>query len=391
MDEWDKYIRTTFPDKHAGTQVTIEYVPFGDYFKKYLSSVAANDVPDVLHSSIIWGRDFYDLGTVVELNDYMKTTPDMDPKGQIPVTTLYNQKGGKYYGASWEGPDGGCIYYNVDMFKQAGLDPAYEKTKKWSWDDLVTSAQKLTKRTGDQVDVAGYLVHVPWTASFASWLYCLGGKYYADDVQSKTAFAADDKGAQSVQLYLDLLNKYKVSLPLSADRQDLDLFYQGKAAMLYGGLWAVSKFETDAPNLKFDLMPQPQGPGGQGKTTTVFANMHLVPSASKNKDTGWDFITWYCSLDSAIAKLKIQGMPSTRKDFYETKEWKDAVAKIPQRAHVPDIADTGDIYPFARYTRVDSLSNPVYESMLLGKVDPKKALADLQPKIDQVLAAPPQS
>ena len=46
----------------------------------------------------------------------------MDPQKLIPVTNLYNQKAGKYYGASWEGPDGDAIYFTQDHFKEAGLD-----------------------------------------------------------------------------------------------------------------------------------------------------------------------------------------------------------------------------------------------------------------------------
>src|SRR5262245_3422128 len=226
MDQWDQHIRKDFPEKHGGVQLDIEYVPFGDYFKKFLAGVASDDVPDALHSSVVWGRDFYDLGTLAELNQYMRSSPDMDPTKLIPVTNLYNQKDGKYYGHSWEGPDGSTIYYNVDMFKEAGIDPAYEKVKNWTWDDVVANAQKLTKRQGDTVDVGGILVAVLGLQHFAAWLYSAGGKFYGDNVQSKAVFADDGKGAQVVEYHLDLLNKHKVSQPLSAERHDTNLFSQ---------------------------------------------------------------------------------------------------------------------------------------------------------------------
>ena len=186
-----------------------------------------------------------------------------------------------------------------------------------------------------------------------------------------------------------MLNKYKVSQPLSAERQDTNLFYQGKTAMLVGGLWSVSKFQTDAPKLNFDLAPIVKGPGGKA-STAGFANMHTIPVKAKNKDGGWEFISWYGSLDAAVAKLKIQGMASPRKDFYETKEWKDAAAKTPQWARVPEIADTGDIWPFARYTRVNAIWAPAMEAMFLGKVPPKQGIPELQTKVNEILPQPPQ-
>jgi multiple sugar transport system substrate-binding protein len=393
MSDWDAYIQKTFPEKNAGAKLVIEYVPFADYFKKFLTSVAANDVPDVLHSSISWGRDFYDLDTLVDLNDYMKVTPDLDPKGQIPVTTIYNQKAGKFYGASWEGPDGRCMLYNVDLFKQAGIDPDPAKVKKWTWDDLIANAQKLTKRTGEQIDVAGYLVWVLSQDHLAGWLYTIDGKFYADDAMTTVAFAdGDNKAAQVMQLNLDLLNKYKVSLPISAERQDESLFYQGKAAIAQGLLFAVGRYKAQAPaELKWDYAPWPQGPGGKGQSGAAFANMHTIPKVAKNKDGGWQFISWYCSLESALAKLKIQGMLSTRKDFYETKEWKEEVVKTPQLARVQEIADVGGPVPFVRRNRTGVIADPIFQAVFLGKSEPKAAMVELQQKYNDILSKPPEA
>jgi multiple sugar transport system substrate-binding protein len=119
--------------------------------------------------------------------------------------------------------------------------------------------------------------------------------------------------------------------------------------------------------------------------------MNTIPAKSQNKDGAWQFLTWYSSLDTTLAKLKIQGMPSPRKDFYETKEWKDAVAAIPQRARVPEIAALGDIYPFARYTRVNEVFDPAMQAMFVNNTSPAQGMTDLQNKINAILPQTPQA
>ena len=43
-------------------ELNYQNVPFGEYFVKFLAAHAADDTPDVMHSSVYWGRDFYDRG-----------------------------------------------------------------------------------------------------------------------------------------------------------------------------------------------------------------------------------------------------------------------------------------------------------------------------------------
>ena len=49
------------------------------------------------------------------------------------------------------------LYYNVDHFKEAGLDP--DKPPR-NWDELVAAAKKLTKRDGDRVTRWGIMAPV---------------------------------------------------------------------------------------------------------------------------------------------------------------------------------------------------------------------------------------
>jgi hypothetical protein len=57
---------------------------------------------------------------------------------------------------------------------------------------------------------------------------------------------------------------------------------------------------------------------------------------------------------------------------------------------VPEIADTGDIWPFARYTRVNAVWGPAMEAMFLGKVPAKQGITELQSKVNEILPQPPQ-
>ncbi|MBP0575445.1 extracellular solute-binding protein, partial [Mycobacterium tuberculosis] len=70
------------------------------------------------------------------------------------------------------------VYYNVDHFKEAGLNP--DKFPD-SWAEFVDAAKKLTKRDGDTVKRYGFMM--PEGYDYLGWLTEAshmpnGGKYF---------------------------------------------------------------------------------------------------------------------------------------------------------------------------------------------------------------------
>ncbi len=69
---WYEWLSENYTD----ATIEVETVPFGsEYIQKVLADSAAGTPPDLLHSSIIWAREFYDRGVLLDLDDYIETVP----------------------------------------------------------------------------------------------------------------------------------------------------------------------------------------------------------------------------------------------------------------------------------------------------------------------------
>ena len=381
---WDEHIRT-FSKTSPWVKLDVQYVPWRDMIKKYLAGVAAGDVPDVFHSSIAFARDLWDQGTLQELSEYIKRTPDMSEEIFMSATTPYRLSQGNWFAIPWEGFDGRALYYNVEHFEEVGLDPDFAVTQNWSWDDLLEGAMKLTQRDGDKVTRSGYLIIRPHMEYFCAWLYCQDANFYAPG-EKAVAFNENDSAKKIVDWHLKALNEDKVSIPIVAERPDVNLFYQGAASIMQAGHWAISKTRTDVPSIKFDLMGIPKGPGGSKMRTVAFTNLHALPTKAKNKDDAWDFIAWQAGLEQQIKKLQLMDFPSPRVDFYETNEWKIQTQRVPQLANLPWQLEDGGAWPYVRFSEVNNAYTPIMEGMMIGERTVEAGLAEMETSVNEILA-----
>ena len=149
---------------------------------------------------------------------------------------------------------------NTRHFREAGLDPGYDKLKTWTWEDFDTAADKLTVRSGTEVQRAGYQVKVPDGRHLAVWMYSQGGSLYNKDY---TGLAVNnEQGVRALEHLLALLNGKRVSNGLGGALTDL--FLQGKATMAQGGNWQVQELKLKNPALEFEMIAYPRyRPGGQ--------------------------------------------------------------------------------------------------------------------------------
>ena len=219
------------------------------------------------------------------------------------ATNAYRSKDGKYYGVPWEGPDASIIAVNSTMLAEAGYDPQGADIK--TWDDFVEAAKALTKREGDEIVQAGYLLQDHrYIEFFNSFLVGNGGAMH--DPEFAQATFNNEKSLQVLQMQLDLLNTHKVSLPISPERQDEQLFLQGKAAMIHAGTWSTTTLDDQKPEgFEYWYIIFPQGPQGEGKAGTTWSNMFVLPKATANVDAAWDLMKYCTTPPVVITRFEI--------------------------------------------------------------------------------------
>ncbi|PKQ36121.1 MAG: ABC transporter substrate-binding protein [Actinobacteria bacterium HGW-Actinobacteria-11] len=133
-----------------GKDVTVEFQPQGvddeDYKTKIALDLQSGKGADIIGMDGIWVGEFAEAGYIKPLSDVGgDAVDDWDGWAQIPdaVQNALSFDGDRY--GVPQGADGRVLYYNKDLFAQAGLD---EDWAPQSWDDILDAARDLKDLDG---------------------------------------------------------------------------------------------------------------------------------------------------------------------------------------------------------------------------------------------------
>jgi multiple sugar transport system substrate-binding protein len=382
-----EYLPEGFAEVEPNITLDLQNVPFGEYFRKFLAAHAAGDVPDTMHSSVYWGRDFYDKGALIDLLPYMEATDNVRRDHFLPGSLIQSSKGGVQYGVPGEGPDHQSIYFNIDYFEEVGLTTDLEEIQKtWDWNTFTEAAKALTVREGDQIKRSGFLVSTPSTHNLSEWPASHGGSFYKEG-EKGVAFNDNDATVHGLNWWLDMLNESKVSQPIGPERQDWQQFLQGTTAMVRNGPWAYNTVLDQAPDMKWSAMLFPKAPYPGGVySTDIWNNMLVIPTKAKNKDAGWKLLHYWCGLDFMLMRLQFGQWMAPRLDFYETTEYEEARKALPVLDNVPLAGQIGKPLTYAQRTAIAETVQPIMEAIMLGERDVGEATDEMVEKCDELLA-----
>ena len=376
-------VQKTFAPRFPGVDLRFQHIPFGpQYIQKIMASLAANRPPDCMHVSIIWANDLYERGVLMDLRPFVERTPELADSVWLRAALQYGRDNQYIYGIPFE-YDAASIIYNLDMFEKAGIptDPDALAT----WEDFRQAALKLTVRDASgRVSQAGFMVSAIDLGNTLPWVYANGGRFYTPDLR-RSAFN-DAPMIEAMQFMQDLQNKDKVSFPITSDRQDMQLFMQGKVAMFVGGTWSGHMIEENAPGMRFAMMSFPRGPHGTGRGGMTWTNMMCIPKGVRDPELAWKFIVYYCGMENALWKLASIERNSPLAASYQTADWKAGVKAHPSLSNVTQISEVGGMYPVVRFTEIDAVFQPLCQGVMLNTLRPADALNKAQVKVDDILA-----
>ena len=173
------------------------------------------------------------------------------------------------------------VYYNVDLFEAAGLEPP---APDWTWDDFLSTAQALT--TGDQYGLG----IEPSLIRLAPFVWSNGGEL-VDNHDNPSRLALDTPEAQeALNYFLDLQLEHGVVPP-----QREELSQESEARFLNGTLGMYLNSRRVVPTLRtiedftWDVAPLPVAPGGE-PVTILHGDAYCMAEASEHKDAVWSFI-----------------------------------------------------------------------------------------------------
>lgn len=210
------------------------------------------------------------------------------------------------------------LFYRKDIFEQLNLEPP--KT----WDDVEKCAKIITEQTDlDGIGIRtrkGAGINMYLVPSF-TWGY---GASYLDSngypvINSKEFIAGIEK-------YVTLMREYGPAGYGDLTHNELyPMFAQGTLAMYYDSNHMMSNFQNPEISKvigKWDAVSVPAGP--EKKAANAFSHGLCIPVASRQKEAAWEYIKWYCGVESQ-KKLALDAKfcGTVRKSLLELPEYQE--------------------------------------------------------------------
>ena len=373
-------IKKDFEGQNPSVTVNFTHVQgTGGAREKWVVNAAGGTPHDSSQVSVAFVRDLMDAGTIEPLDGYIAKTPDLALANFVDSGKFYNTFEGKHYGIPYDGSAINVIAYNVDHFKEAGLDPSTKLTWNWTVEQFLESARRLVKTEGGR-RMRGAFPPVGLSVSnLLPWLYANGGDFYSQDY-TKT-LVNGQAGRQALQLLQDLRYRHQF-----ASEVDGATFESEGYAMQFRGSWEAGYILDKNAKIQFGFAPIPQGPSGTRHSSQTWTNMWAMMKESKKKDTAW---RWVSFVNSEPVQERyfatVMKRVSGRNEFYQSAAWKNVLKEYPALVDIEKLEPVSKQYPWVKTTPINNETADVWKKAQANEISVNEALAQVEQIVNRVL------
>lgn len=373
-----------FEKENPGIKIKPVYAgSYQDTVTKVLTAAKGGDAP---HIAVMLSTDMYTLideGVVVAIDDLLKAPEDKAWLNSFYPGFMQNsQTGGKTWGIPFQRSTI-VMYWNKDLFKQAGLDP---QRPPQNWAELVEFGKKLTQRDAAG-NVSTYGVQVP-SSGFPYWLFqaftTQNGVELMNPAGTQTYFDKPEV-VQALQYWVDLSRKHQIHpsgvVEWGTTPKD---FFERKAAMIWTTTGNLTNIRTNA---KFDFGVAMLPAGKQRGTPTGGGNFYVLNKTTPaERDAAVKFMKWATTPERATKWAIATGYVSVTPASWETDTMKKYLSEFP----APTVARDQLKYAKAELSthenqRVTKALNDGLQAALTGSKTPEAAMRDAQREADRIL------
>ncbi|MBO9605113.1 MAG: sugar ABC transporter substrate-binding protein [Paenibacillaceae bacterium] len=293
---------------------------------KLAAQIATGEAPDIIRVNGVQELpSFVIKGVALDLSPYFQKSALLKADDMLPVADVYRFDGknvgkGPIYGFPKDWSPDFSIWYNKKLFAAAGVPEPDAKTP-MTWNQLFDLAKKMTIKSGDNVTQYGLVKPNLLEADLSSIMgYTLskGVKLSTDDYGQIDFTKPAAK--EALKLWGDAVKgNYGPNSVNNFDKgvADVDLFLNGKAAMIQRGYWFSSRIRTnDNTKMHLDdyvMIPAPVAEGGQRVSPTGSATGAIINKASKHPEEAWKVFEWYFGGKPAEDRAKTgNGVPALK-------------------------------------------------------------------------------
>lgn len=288
-----------FEKQHPNITVKTQSAPYGQFYQKLDTQIAAGQAPDVWLSDGVYVMKYAQRGAAKDLTDWIAR----DLKADEYYGLDFNKDAdGRYWGVP-QGIQVGVLFYNKELFDKAGV--AYPSDE-WTWEDLKSSAAKLTVDAGGKTaedsgfDAASVnqfgLTFFSITEGWFSVMKSYGGGTLDEKAENSIINSSENK--QAFEWMVDGMQRGIITDPvdLKSFQSNTAVFPSGSAAMRIG-IYARVQAANEA-GLNYDVALLPKGPDGK-RVSPVIANSWVVnqKSSDEKAEAAWEWIKYWATED----------------------------------------------------------------------------------------------
>ncbi len=298
--EIDVYSAASATIDEAWNGVTLQYEPGGSESASYqdvlVTEIEAGTAPDVFW---IPGTDiarFAKAGLILNLADLAAADSEYSADdfyaGPMGFLTTPIEEGTD---ALWGLPrdvSAFAIYYNADLFDEAGLD--YPGGEDWTWERFAEAAEAINE-LGDEI--YGFGMNA-WWANWGYFVNAAGSSFFNEDY---TSCGLNNAGTFEGLEAAASLFASGAAIPWGTDSEPP--FLAGNVGMFMNGRWATPGTIANA-DFNWNVAPLPIGPSGEA-TNWLFWGAYVVNANTAHPEEAWELVTRLTSaeIQGQIASL----------------------------------------------------------------------------------------
>ena len=185
-----------------------------------------------------------------------------------------------------------AIYYNQDLFDEAGLD--YPGGEDWDWERFQEAAEEISG-LGDEI--FGFGMNA-WWANWGYFVNAAGSSFFTEDFAD--CGLNNDATVEGLGAAATLFDE-GFAIPWGTDSEPP--FLAGNVGMFMNGRWATPGTVANA-EFNWNVAPLPIGPSGEA-TNWLFWGAYVVNANTEHPEEAWDLVTRLTSaeIQGQIASL----------------------------------------------------------------------------------------
>jgi multiple sugar transport system substrate-binding protein len=267
-----------FNSEHDSIQVERQRQPFAEYYDKLFTAMTGGNAPDL---------------AVFHTTELQRFVQAMQPLGDL----LSSGAGDQYVSSIWDQtqydgsrvalpldthPNG--LYYNKDIFEEAGLDPESPPT---SFSELQEAANTIESET-DKLAFSPDPYNLYQVRQFIAWLRGRGGTFLNDDKTS--AEFGDAHGTALGEFYGNITGEWNWDEADATENRGTKAFRSGDMAMTINGTWYFGVLQQQ--DFGWGMAKPFVGPGQE--TDLTWANSHTlgVPAGTDKAQAATEVAEW---------------------------------------------------------------------------------------------------